>query len=131
MGVSAPLSFSPRTIIGAWQHLPGLRGRLVLWRNAVLVTLHTARTIAGRDARTSASPPNFQHCDAMDVLSFTTASVVSALTSAWSRLPPESETAVARFHARWVLGTSLLRIEGPSLVVSALLTAPPPSPPAP
>ncbi|KAE8181066.1 hypothetical protein CF328_g8959, partial [Tilletia controversa] len=131
MGVSTPLSFSPRTIIGAWQHLPGLRGRLVLWRNAVLVTLHTARTIAGRDARTSASPPNFHHCDAMDVLSFTTASVVSALTSAWSRLPQESEVAIDRFHARWILGSSLLHIEGSSLVVTALPTAPPPPATAP
>ncbi|KAE8242368.1 hypothetical protein A4X06_0g6965 [Tilletia controversa] len=131
MGVSTPLSFDPRFIIGAWQHLPGLRGRLVLWRNAVLVTLHTARTIAGRDARTSASPPNFHHCDAMDVLSFTTASVVSALTSAWSRLPQDSEVAVDRFRSRWVLGSSLLRVEGSSLIISALSIAPSPSAPAP
>ncbi|CAD6938649.1 unnamed protein product [Tilletia controversa] len=131
MGVSTPLSFGPRTIIGAWQHLPGLRGRLELWRSAVLVTLHTARTIAGRDAKTSASPPNFHHCDTMDVLSFTTASVVSALTSAWSRLPQESEVAVGRFRSRWILGSSLLRIEGSSLAISALPTAPSPSAPAP
>ncbi|KAE8257347.1 hypothetical protein A4X03_0g4697 [Tilletia caries] len=131
MGVLTPLSFSTRTIIGAWQHLPGLRGRLVLWRNAVLVTLHTARTIAGRDARTSASPPNFDHCDALDVLSFTTASLVSALTAAWARLPQESEVAIDRFHARWILGSSLLHIEGSSLAVTALPTAPPPPAPAP
>ncbi|CAD6913977.1 unnamed protein product [Tilletia caries] len=130
MGVHAPISLLPHGIIGAWQHLPGLRPRLVLWRNAVLVTLHTARVTAGRDTRTGGTRPNFHHCDTLDVLFFATASVISALTATWGRIPEDAPAARDRFRGRWVSGSSLLHIDGLALLASPLPGSPSSSPTA-
>ncbi|KAE8206885.1 hypothetical protein CF319_g9636, partial [Tilletia indica] len=123
LGVSATLSFTPHDIVGAWPHLLALRPRLVLWRNVVLFTLHTARTLAGRDARVAARPPDFCHCATTDVLSVATAALVSSLTTAWSRLS-SSSSAQARFRARWLVGSSLLHEATGVLVASPVLAAP-------
>ncbi|KAE8232928.1 hypothetical protein CF326_g2029 [Tilletia indica] len=135
LGVSAPLTFAPFEIVGAWPHLCTLRPRLVLWRNVVLAALHTARVTAGRDARIAtardvlaaagtgvpvpARLPDFHHCATMDVLSYTTAALVASLTAAWDRLPSDSPS-VARFRARWLVGSSLLSEVSGSLVASAV-----------
>ncbi|CAD7069242.1 hypothetical protein CF336_g4881 [Tilletia laevis] len=99
MGVYALISLLPHGIVGAWQHLPSLRPRIVLWRNAGSSpsTPRAARVTAGRDARTTGTPPNFCHCDVLDVLSFATSSVVSALTAAWARISQDTPTAGDRF----------------------------------
>ncbi|KAE8229729.1 hypothetical protein CF326_g5294 [Tilletia indica] len=123
LGVSAPLVFTPYNIVGAWPDLRSLRPRLTLWRSVVLATLHTARVIAGRDARATACRPDFRHCSSMDVLSHATAALVSCLTAAWDRLAPSSP-AVPRFRARWLAGASLLREDVSSLVACPVTASP-------
>ncbi|KAE8219967.1 hypothetical protein CF319_g6434 [Tilletia indica] len=125
MGVSSSTPFTPFGIIGAWQDTHALRPRLILWRNAVLATLHTARLVAGRDARPSRSTPNFRHCSVIDVLSQATAVVISSLSAAWDRTPLSSRASVSRFQARWVVGSHLLRIDGGTLVALPLVAASP------
>ncbi|KAE8255488.1 hypothetical protein A4X13_0g3017 [Tilletia indica] len=125
MGVASPTPFTPFGIVGAWQDTHILRPRLVLWRNAVLATLHSVRLVAGRDARPSRATPDFRHCSNVDVLSQATAVVISSLSAAWDRTPQSSRASVSRFQGRWVVGSRLLRITGGTLEALPLNDASP------
>ncbi|KAE8239827.1 hypothetical protein A4X13_0g8051 [Tilletia indica] len=130
LGVSTQLIFDPYHIVGAWPTVSSpLRPRLVLWRNVVLATLHTARVVAGRDARAAGRTPDFHHCSSMDVLSHATTAVVSCLTASWDRLAPSSP-GIARFRTRWLQGSALLFEVGSSLVARPVLATALLSPPA-
>ncbi|KAE8240599.1 hypothetical protein A4X13_0g7704 [Tilletia indica] len=129
LGVSTALTFGPFHIVGAWPTVSLMRPRLVLWRNVVLATLHTARIVAGRDARVAGRIPDFHHCATMDVPSHASTALVSCLTAAWDR-PAPSSPGVTRFRSRWLQGSSLLREAGSSLAAFPVVAAASPSPSA-
>ncbi|KAE8230950.1 hypothetical protein CF326_g4044 [Tilletia indica] len=125
LGCPCPAHITAPALLTA-QGIPArFRPRFGLWRSVVLHVLYATRHAAASAVSGSASPPDFNHCARVDVLSRAGALVGELLSNAWARILRRSAThqpdAQAAFHRTWVAGGTFLHIASDNSVHFSVL----------